>query len=293
MNLPKILVTGANGQVGSELKALEAFYPQLRFSFTTRDDLALEKEDEVENFFRHDPPQYLINTAAYTAVDKAESDQEKAFLINTEAVATLALICKKYKAKFIHISTDYVFDGNSTSPYTENSVPNPATVYGSSKFRGEQKAFELNPQTLIIRTSWVYSTFGKNFVKTMLGLMKQKDQLNVVNDQFGSPTYAADLAEAIMYIVSNCRNQIENNPGIYHFSNKGIISWYEFALAIKQITNSTCHINPITTKEYPTAAKRPAYSALDPSRIRKIFGIDLKDWQESLTRCLSKIKNAP
>jgi dTDP-4-dehydrorhamnose reductase len=293
MNLPTILVTGSKGQVGSELQALANSYPQFRFAFTSRNDLPIENTDALEKFFSRYKPEYLINTAAYTAVDKAESEKEKVYLINTEAVSIMAALCKKYNTQLIHISTDYVFDGNAVTPYTEDSVPNPTGVYGNSKLQGEQLAVQLNPQSLIIRTSWVYSRFGKNFVKTMLRLMEEKDEVGVVNDQLGSPTYAADLAEAILYIISNCKKQIENSPGIFHYSNKGIISWYEFALAIKEIIGSTCRVNPITTEEYPTATKRPAFSALDTTRIQEVFGVRLKDWKTSLATCVHQIKNAP
>jgi len=293
MNIPTILVTGANGQLGSELRALANSYPQIHFTFTTRKDLPIEKADALEKFFSRYKPEYLINAAAYTAVDQAESEKEKVYSINTEAVSIMAALCKKYHTQFIHISTDYVFDGSAGIPYTEDSVPNPTGVYGSSKLEGEQLALQLNAQSLIVRTSWVYSRFGKNFVKTILRLMEEKQEIDVVNDQFGSPTYAADLAETLVFIVSNCKKQIENSPGIFHYSNKGIISWYEFALAVKEITGSLCQVNPITTEEYPTIAKRPAFSALDGSRIQKVFGIRLKDWKTSLATCLHQIKNAP
>jgi dTDP-4-dehydrorhamnose reductase len=293
MNLPSILVTGADGQVGSELRALANSFPRFRFVFTTHADLSIEDPEALENLFSSYKPGFLINAAGYTSVDKAEAEKEKAFSINALAVSVMASLCKKYQTQFIHLSTDYVFDGNADTPYTENSIPNAAGVYGSSKLMGEELALKANTRSLIIRTSWVYSEFGKNFVKTMLRLMKEKKEITVVNDQFGSPTYAADLAETLVYLISNCRKQIENNPGIYHYTNQGIISWYEFAVAIKEISGSPCLILPISTREYPTAAKRPAYSALDTSRIRKIFGISLNEWKTSLAKCMHHIKNTP
>lgn len=293
MKIPAILITGANGQVGSELKALAKSYPQFNFIFTTREELSIENTKALENLLSRNNPEYLINTAAYTAVDKAESEKEKVFLINAEAVSAMASICKKYNTQFIHISTDYVFDGNGTTPYSEDSFTNPTGVYGSSKLLGEQQAFTVNPHSLIIRTSWVYSRYGNNFVKTMLRLMNEKKEINVVNDQFGSPTYAADLAETLVFMIFSCKKQIENSPGIYHYCNKGIISWYEFALAIKELSGFSCRINPITTSEYPTPARRPAYSALNTSRIEKNFGVSIKDWKISLAKCLQQIKNAP
>ena len=235
----------------------------------------------------------VINCAAYTAVDRAEQEKDMAFQINGEAVGVLAAVCKEHDTKFIHISTDYVFDGTATVPYKEDSPTNPQSVYGASKLEGEKQALQFNPDTIIIRTSWVYSEFGKNFVRTMLKLMKEKEEINVVNDQFGSPTYAADLAEAILQIIVNL--SIHTSPrtthgGIYHFSNEGVISWYDFAVAIKEITGSNCKINPIPTSQYPTAAKRPAYSVLDTSKIQQIFNIKLNGWEESLAVCLERLK---
>jgi dTDP-4-dehydrorhamnose reductase len=283
---PVILVTGSNGQLGKELKELESSYPQFEFIFLSREDLPIHHFELVRNFFKGTHPQYLINCGAYTAVDRAESEKELAFQVNAEAVGVLAAICNENNCQFIHISTDYVFDGTATTPYKEDSPTNPQGVYGTSKLEGEKQALQLNPDSVIIRTSWVYSEFGKNFVKTMLKLMCEKDELNVVNDQFGSPTYAADLAEAIMQIVP----QSATHGGIYHYSNNGIINWYDFALAIKAISGSNCKINPIPTSQYPTPAKRPAYSVLDKTKIQQTFGIELKDWKESLAVCISRLK---
>lgn len=285
-NKPRILVTGSNGQLGKELKQLESSYPQFEFIFLSREDLPIHHFELARNFFKANHPQYLINCAAYTAVDKAESEKELAFQVNAEAVGVLAAICKENDCRFIHVSTDYVFDGTATTPYKEGSSTNPQGVYGASKLEGEKQALQLNPDSIIIRTSWVYSEFGKNFVKTMLKLMSEKEELNVVNDQFGSPTYAADLAEAILEIIQ----QPATHSGIFHYSNNGVINWHDFALAIKEISGSNCKINPIATSQYPTPAKRPAYSVLDKTKIQESFGIKLKDWKESLLVCISRLK---
>ena len=240
----------------------------------------------VRTYFKTYQPQYLINCAAYTAVDRAEQEKDLAFQVNAEAVGVLAAICKENHTKFIHISTDYVFDGTATAPYKEDSLTNPQSVYGASKLEGEKQALQFNPAAIVIRTSWVYSEYGKNFVKTMLKLLSEKDEISVVNDQVGSPTYAADLAEAIMKIISAPLWQ----AGIYNYSNEGIISWYDFAVAIKELIGSTCRINPIPTSQYPTAAKRPAYSVLDKSKIKQAFKIELKDWKQSLASCIANLK---
>jgi len=288
---PVILVTGSNGQLGKELQLLETTYAGFRFVFLSREELSIHHTGSVEKAFATYQPQYLINCAAYTAVDKAESEKELAFEINGEAVGVLAAACKENNCRFIHISTDYVFDGTASGPYQTDAAVNPQSVYGASKLEGEKQAFSNNGESIIIRTSWVYSSFGKNFVKTMIKLMAEREELNVVNDQIGQPTYAADLAEAIMKIVADCQLQIASwKPGIYHFSNTGIISWFDFAVVIKELTGSSCKINPIPTSQYPTPARRPVYSVLDSSGIVAAFGIELKDWKESLRTCLAKLK---
>jgi len=287
----KILVTGANGQLGMELRQLASQYTQYDFIFLSRSELAIEQPGSAKRLFQLHRPDFCINCAAYTAVDKAESEKENAFLINGEAVGTMAAASKENNCRFIHISTDYVFDGTATVPYKEGAKTNPQSVYGASKLLGEQNAMKENPGSIIIRTSWVYSTFGKNFVKTMLRLMSEKKEVGVVNDQFGSPTYAADLAEAILQIISKpgTHDPRLTTHGIYHFSNEGVISWYDFAVAIKEITGSHCTINPIPTSEYPTPAKRPAYSVLDKTKIQQTFGVKLYDWKESLSTCIRRI----
>jgi dTDP-4-dehydrorhamnose reductase len=288
----KILVTGANGQLGKELREFSSLHTGLEFVFLSREDLPIHQFELVRKYFNTLKPAYCINCAAYTAVDKAESEKDLAFLINGEAVGVLAAICKEHNTKFIHISTDYVFNGKAASPYTESFPTDPLNVYGASKLEGEKQAMELNPGSIIIRTSWLYSSLGKNFVRTMMKLMSEKDKIKVVNDQLGSPTNAADLAEIIFNIIGLCHLQIYDwTPGIYNFSNEGIISWYDFAKAIKEFTNSPCDVKPISTTEYPTPAKRPAYSGLDKTKIQKTFGIKLKGWEASLRTCISNMKN--
>jgi dTDP-4-dehydrorhamnose reductase len=281
---PKILVTGGNGQLGKELQEISSSYRQFQFYFLSREDMPIDQFELVRNYFNTLKPAYCINCAAYTAVDKAESEKELAFQVNGEAVGVLAAVCKEHDAKFIHISTDYIFNGLGNYPYTENFPTDPINVYGASKLEGENQAIQLNPDCVIIRTSWVYSSFGKNFVKTMMRLMNEKDEIKVINDQVGSPTYAADLAEVILKIAGNWK------PGVYNFSNEGIITWYEFAVAIKDMINCPCSIKPITTSEYPTPAKRPFYSVLDKTKIQVTFGVQLKDWKNSLAICIEKIK---
>ena len=283
-----ILVTGATGQLGNELQAIAPQYARFKFLFVSREKLAIENEDAVKDYFASHAIDYCINCAAYTAVDKAEAEEENAFLLNATSVANLAQICEENKTQLIHISTDYVFDGTASQPYKETDITNPVSVYGRSKLQGEELAMQNAPSTIIIRTAWLYSSFKNNFVKTMLRLMKEKESINVVSDQFGCPTYAADLAAAIMQIIAS--NQSKENRGIYHYSNAGIINWYEFAVALKKLTGSNCIVNPITTAQYPTAAKRPAYSVLDTTKIKETFKIDITDWESSLEKCLHLLK---
>jgi len=294
----KILVTGANGQLGRELRDLSPRFSHpidtgFQFVFVSREELPIDNFSALKEFFEEHQPQYCINCAAYTKVDAAESHKEEAFLINAEAVSVIADLCRRNKAKLIHVSTDYIFNGMATEPYTEESPTGPVSVYGASKLAGENYAMERNPGTIIIRTSWVYSSYGNNFVKTMLRLMKERTEINVVNDQFGSPTYAADLAETILNIIANCQLPIGNwHAGIYNYSNDGIINWFDFAMAIKELTGSQCKINPIPTSQYPTPARRPMYSVLDKRKIQGTFDIKLKDWKESLAVCIQKLAPA-
>lgn len=279
---PLILVTGTNGQLGSELKDLAVLYPAFSFFFADVQQLDITNTSKVESFFLEYHPAICINAAAYTAVDKAETERELAMQVNAMAVGVLAQQCRMNNARFIHISTDYVFNGNQTVPYKETDDVDPVNFYGFSKLQGELLAFQNNPSSLIIRTSWVYSRYGNNFVKTMVRLLTEKDAINVINDQIGSPTYAADLAEMIMQVaVSNSWTE-----GVYHYSNEAEISWFDFAVAIKKIIGSSCNIHPITSDQYPTAAKRPHFSLLDKSKIESTLGIQIRPWIESLEKCL-------
>lgn len=280
-----ILVTGANGQLGNEMRVISSAYPAYNFLFVTKDDLPIDDIDVVKKYFENHSIDYCVNCAAYTAVDKAETEPEKAMLINATAVGNLAIVCKTYNTQFIHISTDYVFDGTATVPYKEDHPVAPVNTYGATKLKGEELAQQNNPNSIIIRTSWVYSSFGNNFVKTMLRLMKEKEQLNVVSDQQGCPTYAADLATAIMQIITS--NKISEHPGIYNYSNTGVINWHQFAVAIKELSGSKCGVNPIPASNYPTPAKRPAYSVMDTAKIQQTFNIEIPFWKDSLQKCLS------
>ncbi|MGG9961301.1 dTDP-4-dehydrorhamnose reductase [Ferruginibacter sp. SUN106] len=284
-----ILVTGANGQLGKEFQALAALYPQYHFLFATRDVIAIEDAESVKKYFADNTIDYCVNCAAYTAVDKAETESDAAFLINATAVGNLAAVCASHKTQLIHISTDYVFDGTGKHPYKETDPTNPVSIYGQSKLQGEQLAVQNNPAVIIIRTSWVFSSFGNNFVKTMLRLMKERESVNVVDDQLGCPTYAADLATCIMEIIEKCSMLNVQYP-IFNYCNEGVINWYQFALAIKEFAGSACAVNPIPSSQYPTPVKRPQYSALDTTKIKEALGITIPGWRESLEKCLALIK---
>ena len=284
----KIIVTGSNGQLGSELKELSPHHSEADFIFFTRNELSIADNVALQNAFQLYQPNYFINCAAYTAVDKAEEEKELASEINGTAVGAIANLCQQNNCRLIHISTDYVFDGLANKPLKESDEVNPVNAYGESKLLGEQLALKNNSDTIIIRTSWVYSSYGKNFVKTMMRLMKEKESIGVVSDQIGSPTYAADLAQAIMQIIT----QNKWISGIYNYSNAGVISWFDFASEIKSLTNASCVINPITTDQFPTPAKRPAYSVLDKAKVQSTFNIELKDWKESLKVCVDKLTQA-
>ena len=287
-----ILVTGSNGQVGSEIKALHVSYPY-NFFFTDRDSLDITDATAVEKFIEANNINAIINCAAYTAVDKAESDEANADAINHLAVKNFALTCKvpsgckQKNIKLIHISTDYVFDGKNYQPYTESDATAPNGVYGKTKLDGEKALLHVSPaNSIIIRTSWVYSSFGANFVKTMLRLGREKEQLGVIYDQVGTPTYARDLARAILDILPNIQNE---KTEIYHYSNEGVLSWYDFAKEIMRMAKLDCQINPIETKEYPTPATRPHYSLLNKSKIKQEFGITIPYWKDSLDACLKSM----
>jgi dTDP-4-dehydrorhamnose reductase len=278
----KILVTGAKGQLGSELNVLSKNYSQFEWFFADRIELDLCDLDNLDSKLSRINPQFIVNCAAHTAVDRAESEPELADVLNHQAVVIMAKWSKVNDCKLIHISTDYVFDGTAATALDELAPTNPINVYGVTKLAGEKACMKENPSAIIIRTSWVYSSFGANFVKTMSRLMQERDSLNVVNDQIGSPTYASDLAQAIMTIITH--NQWQ--AGTYHFSNEGEISWYEFALAIKEIGGFDCTISGIPSSAYPTPAQRPQYSLLDKSKIKQTFGVVVPDYKESLVRCM-------
>lgn len=278
--MKKILVTGSTGQLGSELAELSAEYPKYQWIFADRTKITLDDLKLLNNQLNEIQPDIILNGGAYTAVDKAETDKELAFKINHLAVELIARYAAENNVKLIHVSTDYVFDGSSSTALDEKAETNPINVYGESKLAGEIACMQQNPDSIIIRTSWVYSKYGNNFVKTMQRLMDQRDELNVVNDQIGSPTYAADLAQAMVTIIESA----EWIPGIYNFSNEGEISWYEFALAIKEFGGYKCNIEGIPTSEYPTPAKRPKFSLLNKEKIKLIYNLDVPYYKESLKK---------
>ena len=283
-----ILVTGCNGQLGNEIQLLEKCYDNHTFFNTDVQELDITNTDAVNRFVEDNKIDGIINCAAYTAVDKAESDIELCTLINTDAPGILAAAIEQRNGWLVQISTDYVFDGKGYTPLTEDLPTSPIGVYGRTKLAGEQKAQQECSKTMIIRTAWLYSTFGNNFVKTMLRLGKERDSLNVIFDQVGTPTYARDLAAAILIAVD--KGVI---PGIYHFSNEGVISWYDFTKAIHRIAGITdCDVKPIHTAEYPTPAERPHYSVLDKTKIKKTYDITIPYWEESLKSCIQELQHS-
>ena len=283
-----VLVTGSKGQLGSEIKELSSRYKEYAFTFSDRETLDLSSEDAIKAYFEDKRFDVIINCAAYTAVDKAESDKELAFSINHKSVETLAHIAKANNITLIHVSTDYVFDGSNFRPYIESDPTDPQGVYGESKLAGEEALLSINPKhAIIIRTSWVYSAFGNNFVKTMLRLGRERDELGVIFDQVGTPTYAKDLADAILEIIPKIDNDAVE---IYHYSNEGACSWYDFSKAIFELSKIECRVNPIETKEYPTPATRPHYSLLNKAKIKKAYQINIPYWKDSLKTCLKILK---
>ncbi len=283
--MKKILVTGAHGQVGTELNFLSSLLENLSFTFVDRVALDITDFDAVTKFLSNGNFGVLINCAAYTTVDKAESEAELAFKINADGVGILAKTCKDFHCKFIHISTDFIFDGNTSIPLLEDQSTNPLSVYGASKLAGEKLALENNPDTIIIRTSWVYSSFGNNFVKTILKLCKERESLNIIYDQIGTPTYARDLAAAILKIVQ----QETWKPGVYNYSNEGVASWYDFAIAVRDMAGLKTKLSPIETSQYPTPAVRPKYSVLNKKKIKEAFGFEIPYWRDSLHKCMGLI----
>ncbi len=292
-NIQTILVTGSNGQLGQSLKSLASQYSQYQFTFTQRAELDLSDTNSIADYFKQNQFDLIINCAAYTAVDKAEQEQELTDTVNHLAVKQLAEIAKQYDSILMHISTDYVFNGTGYKPYLENDQTNPQSVYGASKLKGEQAIQNIAPKAIIIRTSWVYSEYGTNFVKTMLRLGQERESLNVIVDQVGTPTYAKDLATAILKIIDVCcTNQNffvqEQQVQLYHYSNEGVCSWYDFAKAIFELTNTPCIVSAIETKDYPTAAKRPHYSVLNKAKIKQNFNLSIPYWKDALQVCLKK-----
>lgn len=284
--MKKILVTGATGQLGSELKVIAQKQQEFEWVFADRSLVSLDNLEVLQSQLDRIQPDIIFNCGAYTAVDKAESEQELADVVNHLAVGYIAQYAAENSVKLIHISTDYVFDGNSALPLNEEAPTNPINTYGATKRAGELACLANNPNAIILRTSWVYSTFGNNFVKTMQRLMQERDSISVVNDQIGTPTYAADLAQAMLVIVQ----APQWSPGIYHYSNEGEISWYDFAIAIKELGGYTCEVNGIPSEAYPTPAKRPFYSLLDKTKIKKTYQVEVPNYKESLRKCLTLVK---
>lgn len=286
-----VLVTGAKGQLGQTIGFIANKYPNIQFVYTDFQEMDITNIENCQAVFAKHQPHFCINTAAYTAVDKAESESDKAHLINAVGPENLAKVCKEFDTILVHISTDFIFDGTSKVPYLETDIPNPKSIYGQTKLDGElaiQKNWEKH---FIVRTSWVYSQFGANFMKTMLRLASERDTLSVVNDQIGTPTYAVDLAEVLIKII-NTENPTPNTQrpfGVYNFSNEGVCSWYDFAAAIFHQKGIQIDLKPIPTDSYPTPAKRPAYSVLDKTKIKKVFGVEIKNWKESLTISLNHL----
>tara|TARA_B100000900_G_C20422701_1_gene651622 strand:+ start:1 stop:861 length:861 start_codon:yes stop_codon:yes gene_type:complete len=283
----KILVIGSEGQLGSELKKISKNYQNFSWVFSTIKVLDLSDLNTINSYLSNINPTVIINCAAYTNVDKAETEIELVNLINYKAVEIISKWASINTKKLIHFSTDYVFDGQSKVPLCENSKTNPVNEYGSSKLKGEQVCLKNDPNSIIIRTSWLYSSFGKNFVKSMIELMKKNDSVRVVNDQIGSPTYANDLAKIVLNIIINYKSEF----GLFHYSNEGEISWFEFACSIKEIYNFNCKIIGISSDEFKTIAKRPKYSLLNKSKIKKTFNLEIPNYKKSLTNCIEIIKN--
>jgi len=284
-----IIVTGSSGQLASSLSAISNTYPHFHFTFVGREALDLSDLDGIKTFFDHQHFDVIINCAAYTAVDQAEQEPEQADIINHLAVKTLAKIAKDNDSALIHISTDYVFDGQTYHPYIESDTTGPKSVYGHSKLKGENAITQTACKGAIIRTSWLYSEFGQNFVKTMLRLGQERQQLNIIFDQVGTATYAGDLAKTILDMINFHNGQWSNNRAgvpIYHYSNEGVCSWYDFAKAIFELSSIDCELNPIETKDYPTPAHRPSYSLLNKSKIKHDYRIVIPYWRDSLKDCM-------
>ncbi len=291
MSIQKILVTGANGQLGWELSQLSSSFPKYQYSFVDRAILDLSKPESIQSVLDTYQPDVIINTAAYTAVDKAETEKELAYTVNAKSVEVMAAYAALKLIPFISFSTDYVFTGTATEPYTTETTIAPLNYYGSTKADGESLAIAANPDTIIIRTSWVFSSHGNNFVKTMMRLMKERESLNVVSDQKGRPTYAKDLAIATMKMIEAI-DAGKKIKGIYHFANQGETTWFDFAKKIQATAGLTCEVNPIQTADFPTPAKRPSYSVLDTNKIEKDLGIQIPHWETALQICYQELIKA-
>jgi len=284
-----ILVTGSKGQLGNEIQAIAPNYPQHSFVFTDVDELDITDKGAIDTIFKENNFQCVINCAAYTQVDKAEEEQDLARKINVQGAKNIAQACTKYKVELMHISTDYVFDGNNHKPYRETDFTNPHSVYGETKLEGEKVIEEYATTAIIIRTSWLYSSYGHNFVKTMLKYGKEKEELNVVYDQVGTPTYAANLAHLLLSNIEDM--QWLQGTHIYHYSDEGVCSWYDFAKEIMELSNIDCKVNAIESKDYPLPAPRPFYSVLNKAKIKDgLDGIEIPYWKDALKQCLQKIK---
>lgn len=288
--MKKVLVTGSYGQLGNEIQQIAPQMKDVEFVFTDADTLDICNKEAIEEFVANKSFDFIVNCAAYTAVDKAEEDEEKCFAINCEAVRNIGEVAASHGIKVIHISSDYVFDGTAHTPYTEDIKINPKTVYGKSKALGEADLKRVCLDAVIIRTSWLYSAYGNNFVKTMIKLGNERDELKVVFDQIGTPTNAADLASTILQIIGQTiENENAFKTGVYHFSNEGVCSWYDFTIAIHRLAGINCNVLPIESKEYPAKTPRPSYSVLNKSKIKKTFGIAIPHWEKSLQSCVEKL----
>lgn len=283
----KLLITGSNGQLGNEIRVISSNFPQHQFFFTDVAELDITDIAAIENFVSAYKIDAIINCAAYTAVDKAEDDVDLCYKINRDAAKNLGKVAQKFGLKMIHVSTDYVFDGTNHIPYTEEMPVKPLGVYGQSKLEGEQVLQQNCADAVIVRTSWLYSSFGNNFVKTMLKLGSERDELNVIFDQVGTPTYAGDLADALLKIISSEKII----PGIYHFSDEGVCSWYDFTKAIHKIAQIHCNVKPIESKDFPAKVTRPHYSVLNKAKIKSTYGIQIPHWEESLIKCVAILLN--
>lgn len=283
-----VLVTGANGQLGTSIHRLSGSYRSFRFLFTDVDSLDICNAESVDAFIQAHPVDYIVNCAAYTAVDKAEENRELCEQINRDAVANLAVAAKRCEAKMLHVSTDYVFDGTACVPYQETDTTNPQSVYGSTKRAGEKALLEICTDAVIVRTAWLYSEYGNNFVKTMLRLGSEHEEIRVVFDQVGSPTYATDLALALLTILEQAE-QGQYQPGIYHFTDEGVCSWYDFTVKIIQLAGLQARVLPIESKDYPTKAVRPHFSVLNKQKIKSSYGLVIPHWEESLRKCMENM----